>query len=298
MSDPVAEPAERERGATETQPDAGGAEQPSVIGLVATIARRELWTVARTRSYLALSVVLTAVLVGIAVLGGGTSAGYVPTAVDLLTPLELLVPLVAIAFGYRAVLGDAQRGELDVLRTYPVGSAQQVVGTYLGRAAGLAVAVAVPLAVVAVLVAVTPDPTVRVFATHDAADSAVLFGRFLVLTVLFALTVLAVAIAISAVASSTRSALALAIVALLALLAGLDLLIVDGLAAGWIDEDSLVRTLALSPNSAYRGLVLETTVRVASGAGPRAASPIASLFGLLLWIGAALGAATVALQRR
>jgi len=274
-----------------------GRPEPGTAHIVGTIVRRELRTVARTRSFLLLGAALTAVLLGVGWLGGGLRSGYVPTAVDLLTPLELLVPVVAVAFGYRAVLGDQRRGELDVLRTYPVASWQIVAGVYVGRAVGLVVAVLAPLAVVGGAVAVVEHDTAIIYATHAGADSPLLYARMVVLTVLFALVVLAVAIAISAVASATRSALALAVVALVVLLVGADLALVYGLSAGILGDGSLIHALALSPLSAYRGLVLETAVVVAAGTGPQTAAPLSSLLGLALWWLASLSIAAYGVER-
>jgi len=275
----------------------GGRPEPGTGHVVGTIVRRELRTVARTPTFFILGAALTAVLLGVAWLGGGLRSGYVPTAVDLLTPLELLVPIVAVAFGYRAVLADQQRGELDVLRTYPVAPWQIVAGVYVGRAVGLAVAVLAPLAVVGGAVAVVDHDTAIIYATHTGADSPLLYARMVVLTVLFALVVLAVAVAISAVASATRSALALAVVALVVLLVGADLALVYGLSVGILGDGSLIHALALSPLSAYRGLVLETAVIVAAGTGPRTAAPLSSLLGLALWWLASLSVATYAVKR-
>ncbi|SEH12727.1 ABC-2 type transport system permease protein [Natronorubrum sediminis] len=262
-----------------------------------TIVRRELRTVVRTRTFFVLALAFAAVVLGIAVVGESIQAGYVPTLVDLLTPLELLVPVLAVAFGYRAILGDDQRGELDVLETYPVSGRELVLGVYLGRAIGLLATVVVPLVIVAVAVAVTEGSQLSIYATHSGADSPVLFGRFVVLTALFALSVLAIAIAISSVVSGTRSALALAVVALVILLVGMDLAIAYGFSIGIIGDSELVYTLVLSPLSAFRGLVFESAVVVASGTGPDVAAPISSLVSLVGWTVGSLGVATWALNR-
>ncbi len=265
--------------------------------MIATVIRRELKTVIRTPTFALLTAILTAVAVGIAWFGGGVRAGYVPTTVDLLTPFELLVPVVAVAFGYRAILGDRRRGELDVLATYPVTGRELVVGTYLGRAIGLVAALAVPLTIVMVAIVASGDDLIPVYATHRGADSPILFVRFAVLTVFFAATILAVAVAVSAIASGTRSALALAVVLLIVLLVGLDLALVYGFTAGLVGDSTLIHSLAISPLSAYRGLVLETTVSVAAGAGPRIASPVASVVGLCVWTIGSLAVAAWAIER-
>lgn len=290
-----------EPGAERSRTAADGSRQegstPGTGHLLWTIVDRELHTVARTRTFYLLAAALAAVVLGITWIGDGFTAGYLPTTVDLLTPLELLVPIVAVAFGYRAILGDELRGELDVLETYPVSPREIVLGVYAGRAVGVAVAIAVPLVLAAVGIALGGEDPVAIYATHTGADSPILFARFLVLTVLFGLVLLAVAVAVSALVGGTRSALALAVVALVALLIGFDLALVYGLAEGVIGEADLLYSLAISPLSAYRGLVLETTVVVASGTGPRVASPLASLVGLAAWTVGSLAVAIWSVRR-
>jgi len=245
------------------------------------VVDREAWTVARTRSFVAVGLGFAAVSIGLAWTGG--AASYVTTTLDLLTPIEVLVPAVAIAFGYRSVLGDIDRGEIEMIRTYPLSRAEFVLGVYLGRAGALVLVVVVPLAVSGVLVALSGGPATTVLASHAGADSPWLFVRFVALTVAFALVVLAVAVAISSIARSVRAAIALGIAVLVALVVGLDLGIVISLSGG-VDEWLLQWLLAVSPNSAYRGLVLETVVRPVTATGVRTAAPIASVLGLTAWL--------------
>jgi ABC-2 type transport system permease protein len=280
----------------QTREPAGRAAVPGPLGRVDRLVRRELRTLARTRAYAVLAAVLATVSLTISVLGSA-SAGYVPTVVSLLTPLELLVPVVAVAFGYRAIVADAERGELDVLASYPVTPREQVLGVYVGRALGLLVAVGVPLVLVGASVALLRDAPLGLYATHPGTDSPVLFARFVVLALAFAVTVLAVALAVSALASGTRSAVALAVVALVALLVGLDLAVRAGVTTWVLPDTSLVYAVAFSPLSAFRGLVFETVVTTAGGAGPRTASPLASLLALAGWTLASLGVTVWATRR-
>jgi len=270
---------------------------PDALTLVRTVLVREIKTVLLQPAFAALVAVVTVIVLGLAWSGGGVIGGYVPTIVDLLTPLEVLVPLLAVALGYRAVRNDERRGELEILATYPVTAWQLVAGIYLGRAFGVVLAVTVPLLIVMVPVAIVGGVTSLVYATHSGADSPWLFLRFVVLTVLFALVLLAVAMAVSALVSTTRTAVAAATVTLVVLLFGLDLAIAYGFASGFVGESGLIRSLAISPLSAYRGLVLETAVAVTSVGGPQTASPLASLAGLLLWGAGSLAIATRALGR-
>lgn len=295
MSDDAIRPSETSAGGPRS--DHSRTTAPGSRHILETIIGRELRTIVRTRTFFILGLAFAAVVLGITWVSGSIRAGYVPTLVDLLTPLELLVPAVAVAFGYRAILGDAERGELDVLKTYPVSSREIVAGVYVGRAIGLLTAIVAPLVITALTVVVAQEEGRTLYASHAGVDSPILFGRFVVLTILFALTVLAIAIAISAVVSGTRSAIALSVVALVVLLVGLDLALVYGLAAGTIGDGSLVYALAISPLSAYRGLVFESAIVVAAGTGPAAASPIASLVSLAVWTAASLGVAAWVLNR-
>lgn len=254
-----------------------------------SIIDRELRTVVRTRTFLVLSLGFTAVVLGLAWVGGTT--GFVPVILTLLMPMEVLVPALALAFGYRAVLDDARRGELDVLRTYPVSRSEFVLGVYLGRAAALLVAVLVPLLLAGLMTAVLSGTRSTVFVAHGGADSVLLYLRFVVLTAAFAAVALAVALVVSTAVRTLRGAIAAGTALLIVIVVGLDLGLVAGLAGGVIPDGLLQFLLALSPNSAYRGLVLELVIGPVGLGGARHAPAAANLVGLGIWLAGALAMA-------
>lgn len=254
------------------------------------VAGRELTTVVRTRAYVALAVGFAAVVAVLA--WTADSGGYAPLALDLLAPVEVLVPALALAFGYRAILGDRERGELDAVRTYPVSRPIFVLGAYLGRSAAVLVAVLVPLFAVASFVPLTGGVESGFLASHPGLDSPVLYLRFVALTAAFALTVTAAALAVSATASTTRAGVAVAAAVGVALAVGFDAGIVAGVAGGVVSDGALQWLLALSPNSAFRGLVLETAVGGLASDAP-AASPAASVVGLGAWLVGAFAVAVL-----
>jgi ABC-type transport system involved in multi-copper enzyme maturation permease subunit len=261
---------------------------------VQAVTLRELFTVARSRSPLALFVGLSVAVAGIAVFGG--QPRYLPTVADLLLPIELLVPTVAIALGYRPIAADAQRGELPLLETYPVSHGEYVLGVFLGRAAALVTMLVVPLLAVGVYLATTSPDVPTLFATQQGTDSPIAFARFVVLTVLFGLTILALAIALSALARSKRTALVLGGAVLVFVVVVFDLLILRGFTTGALGRDSLITFLAVSPTSAYRGLVFETVLST-TGPGAVQAAPLLNILGLLAWLLVSLGLTVVALGR-
>ena len=282
------------------------------VGGVWAVFAREIRGATRSWTYLLLTLALTLVVFGLARTGGGPSAGYVPTIVDVLLVAEVLVPAVAFAVGYRAIADDAARGTLDVLATYPLPPWAYVIGVYTGRTvvlltvvlvplaavsrAGVAVAVLVPLVLLGVVVMVSAGPATTVFATHRGVDSPLLFVRFLALTAAFALTTLAMAVAVSALADSRRRAILLSLVGLLVVVVGADVTVFGAMTEGvGVGLDTL---LGLSPASAYRGLVFETVLYVAFSGRSGFVSIPAAAAGLVAWTGLSLLVGTLAVRSR
>ena len=241
------------------------------------IISREVKTVWRTRTYFVLGIAFIAVIIGLAHSAGGYEAGYGPAVVDLLTPLEILVPVLGFAFGYRAILSDTTSGEHAILQTFPVRQWTYVAGVFIGRALWTIVIVFFPLLAVAGLTAVTSVETVPFYETHDAADSPILFGRFIVLTVLYTLPIVAIALAISAFAKSLWSALALTAILFMFISFGGDLLALIALERF---PDLSIYLSAMTPNSAYRGLVFE---HVLGASEPTAAHSVINAISIMAW---------------
>jgi len=251
-----------------------------------SVAEREFRTVFRTRALLWLSFAFALVVLGLVRAGSGT--GYASIAASLLTPFEILVPVLALAFAYRSVLEDRRSGELAMLQTMQLDRSAYVLGVYCGRATAFLTVIVGTLLAAGVLAALSSGRPDTFLATHSAGDSVFLYLRFAVLTALFALVVLAAVVAVSALSGSVRAALALALLLVVALVVGLDLGLTAGLATGLIGDESLAWVLSASPNSAYRALVLELVVEPVGGAETTGISPVLSLAGLLAWFCGAL----------
>ncbi len=248
------------------------------------VATRELRMIVRTPALLALAAAFAASVGGVAWAGTGGGGGFVPLTLDLLTFVEVLVPLLAVAFGYRSILGDRRTGELDVLRTFDVSRVAYVGGVYLGRALVLVSLVVGTLLFVGLFVPfLTADIPTFLAVNAAAADSGVRYVRFVALSAAFTLVVLAVTVGISAATRTVRTAFALALALAVALVLGIDTALVAGLAGGVLAEDGFAALLALSPNSAFRGLVLSSAVGVVGGAEVAAGKPLLNGVGLLVW---------------
>lgn len=262
------------------------------LGALRAVVRRELRTVTRTRVHLLLSGGFALAVIGLVWLSGAT--GFVPAVLSLLTPLEVLLPVLTAAFVYRSILGDRERGELALVRTYPAPIRTYVAGVYLGRATALLGTLLVPLLFVLVMIALTSvDATFIV--QHSGLDSPTLFVRFAVLTALFVAVLTAIFTALSAVVRVVRRGVALAVALVVVLVVGLDLAIVAGLATEILPESALPVVLTLTPNGAYRSLVLETVVAPVVTSPVQAGAPLPALLGLLAWAAGSLVVGTLAI---
>jgi ABC-type transport system involved in multi-copper enzyme maturation permease subunit len=264
-------------------------------GKVLDVAQREFLTVLRTPMLLALGAGYVALVTGIAWLS--VAGAYVALALDLMTPVEVLVPILAFAFGYRAILGDRESGELETLRTYPVSRVDYVGGVYLGRAVAMLAVVLSGLAVSAALVPLSSGRELSFTASHATVDSPALYLRFVLLAAVFALVALAVAVLVSAAARSSRGGLALAVGAVVALVVGLDSAFATALTGGLLSGESLTALLALSPNSAFRTLVFGQSIAPTGASVPKGPGTAVALVGLVGWWLLALAASVVAVWR-
>ena len=222
-----------------------------------TVLYREVRTLWRTRLVWVLAFGFFGVVLGTGLVGG--AGGYVPLALSLLTPLELLVPVLTAGLGYRAILADRERGEVHVLRTYPIAPETYVGGVYLGRLAAVLCITVVSLLVTGVLVPLL-KPSPASLQQTVGLDSPLLYFRFIVFTAVFATVVLAVIVLISATVRNARRGLVATVVLLSTIAVGFDLAIILGLAGNLIAVESLPWYIALSPGSAYRGLVMSFVV--------------------------------------
>ena len=247
------------------------------------VATRELRTVAKTPALLALAGVFVMSIVGVAWAGTGGSGGFVPLTLDLLTFVEVLVPLLAFAFGYRAILDDRLTGELDMLRTFDVDRVAYVGGVYVGRAVALVGVVVVSLLIAGILVPTLTADQPTFLAQNRAADSVLRFVRFIALSAGFTLVALAVTLAVSAAARTLRTAFVLATALTVAFVVGVDTALIAGLTSDVVPPENVALLLTASPNSAFRGLVLEVAVGVVGGTSVNAGSTPLNALALLLW---------------
>ena len=125
---------------------------------VLTLASKEFRDRLRNRWVLAVALVFAAFSLVITY-AGGAQQGTVGlrslefTITSLVSLVIYLVPLIALLLGFDAIVGERERGSLDLLLAYPITRGELLLGKYLGLALALALAMLAGLAAVGVVLA-------------------------------------------------------------------------------------------------------------------------------------------------
>ena len=119
---------------------------------IATIASKEFRDRLRNRWVLAVALVFAIFSLVIAY-AGGAQQGTVGirsiefTITSLVSLVIYLVPLIALLLGFDAIVGERERGSLDLLLALPITRGELLIGKYLGLALALTLAMLVGLVI-------------------------------------------------------------------------------------------------------------------------------------------------------
>ncbi len=110
---------------------------------IAVIAGKEFRDRIRNRWVLAVALVFAAFALVIAYFGAAQQGavgfrGIDVTIASLVSLVIYLVPLIALILGYDAIVGERERGSLELLLSLPITPLELLLGKYLGLAAALA----------------------------------------------------------------------------------------------------------------------------------------------------------------
>jgi len=129
---------------------------------IATIASKEFWDRIRNRWVLAVALVFTAFALVIAYFGAAQQGAVGFRSIDLtiasLVSLVIyLIPLIALVLGFDAIVGERERGSLDLLLSMPITRLELLLGKYFGLAAALAFSTIAGFGLVAIVLSAKLD---------------------------------------------------------------------------------------------------------------------------------------------
>ncbi|MEM7224323.1 MAG: ABC transporter permease subunit [Pseudomonadota bacterium] len=257
----------------------------------------------RNRWIAALIVVLAGLALVLALLGaapgGEVKASALSVTVVSLASLSVyLLPLIALMLSYDAIVGEAERGTLLLLLSYPVARWQVALGKFLGHLAILTLAILIGYGGAGVVVALLGGVDAEGWhALAALCASSVLLGAVFI----------AIGICISVVVEEHSKAAGLALTLWLVLVVLYDLGLLGALLLDSnqsLSSGLFTALLLANPTDAFRvfNLTLVEGVREAGGLAGLGAQTVphpALPLGLLaLWTATALGAATALFIRK
>lgn len=178
-------------------------------------------------------------------------SGMDRTLASMTNLLVYLVPLVALAYGFDAIVGREASGWLAALITLPIARWRIPVGIYLGRAFGLAGAMAVGLVVTGIA-----------FEIYVGAVPWRAFGTIALGAIALGLAFLAIAVALSSIASAKTHALGGALAIWMWFVLIHDLISLGFIARFALADQVLAGLILANPAGTFRVLALD-----AAGAG-------------------------------
>ena len=218
------------------------------FGQVLTIAHKELRDRLRNRWVLAVALVFTAFALVIAYFGGAQQGAVGLRSIEftitsLVSLVIYLIPLIALLLGFDAIVGERERGSLDLLLALPITRLELLLGKYLGLAAALSLSTVAGFGLVALLLG-------------TQAGKAVLtpYLNFMGSSVLLGLVFLSLAVMLSVLASDRTRASGLAIALWFFFVLVFDLLLLGllVLTGGQAGGDWFAWALLLNPADVFR----------------------------------------------
>jgi Cu-processing system permease protein len=247
---------------------------------------RNRWVLAAAALFTAFALVIT--YVGSAQQGEIGLRGIDVTIASLVSLVIYLVPLIALMLGFDSIVGERERGTLDLLLSMPITRLELLLGKYAGLAAALGCSTVIGFGVVGGLLWLKM-PGVALIHYAGFMASAVLLG----------MAFLSLALTVSVLASDRTRASGMAIALWFFFVLVFDLLALGALVVGGdrLGGDALPYLMLLNPADVFRILNIfgfddvRTLYGLATVFPPRLANP-ALLGGLMLaWIATPLAVA-------
>ena len=251
-----------------------------------TVAGKEFRDRIRNRWVLAVALVFAVFSLVIAYFGGAQQGAVGFRSIEfiiasLVSLVIYLIPLIALLLGFDAIVGERERGSLDLLLSLPITRLELLMGKYLGLAAALTLSTLVGFGLVAVLLY-----------QHISWAGLYHYIGFMVSSVLLGLAFLSMAVLMSVIARDRTRASGLAIAMWFFFVLVFDLLLLGILVGtgGRFGGDAFAWLLLLNPADVFRILNVfslddvRTLYGLASIVPPSLGSPAVMGSVMLAWI--------------
>jgi Cu-processing system permease protein len=212
------------------------------------IAAKEFRDRIRNRWVVAVAVVFTAFALIIAYFGAAQQGvvgfrGIEVTIASLVSLVIYLVPLIALILGFDAIVGERERGSLDLLLSMPITRLELLLGKFLGLSAALTCSIVAGFGLVGALL----GPRLTLATWYD-------YGGFMLSAVLLGMAFLSLAVMLSVIAKDRTRASGGAIALWFFFVLVYDLLLLSALVltGGAVGADAFPYLLLLNPADVFR----------------------------------------------
>ena len=218
------------------------------IAQIATIAGKEFWDRIRNRWVLAVALVFTVFELVIGYFGAAQQGAVGFRSIDvtiasLVSLVIYLIPLIALVLGFDAIVGERERGSLDLLLSMPITRVELLLGKYFGLAAALTFSTVAGFGLVAV-----------VLSSQLELDALFHYFGFMLSSVLLGCAFLSLAVMLSVFAGDRTRASGLAIAMWFFFVLVFDLLLLGALvvSGGQWGGELFPYLLLLNPADVFR----------------------------------------------
>ncbi len=260
---------------------------------IGTIAQKEFWDRIRNRWVLAVTAIFIFFALVIAYFGASQQGVVGFSSIELtiasLVSLAIyLVPLIALILGYDAIVGERERGSLDLLLALPVTRLELLLGKYIGLATALTFSIAAGFGLVGLFLSYQID-----------LGALGQYAGFMLSTILMGMAFLSLSFLISVLATNKTiaSGTAIALWFFYVLIYDLILLGILVVTEGQLGGDFFPFLLLLNPADIFRILNIfsleqvKTLYGLATVFPESLANPWVLTSSMLFWIIAPLGLA-------
>ncbi len=163
---------------------------------ILTIAQKEFWDRIRNRWVLAVTAIFVFFAFVISYFGSSQQGVVGFSSIELtiasLVSLAIyLVPLISLILGYDAIVGERERGSLDLLLALPITRLELLLGKYLGLSAALVFSIIAGFGAVGVFLSYQLD-----------LEALAQYASFMLSTILMGLSFLSLSVLISVMAAN------------------------------------------------------------------------------------------------
>ncbi|MCD6513143.1 MAG: ABC transporter permease [Thermoplasmata archaeon] len=169
------------------------------------IAKKEFMDNLRNKWMIALSVIFLILILVSSYFGTAQQTGKVGwsdisiTIIAMMALVQLLIPIISLMLSYAAIVGEIERGSMNLLLSYPVSRIEVVIGKFIGLSAVVSSSILLGFGIGGIVIAINASINLQEYAI------------FIIASILLAMSYISISIMFSAILKRRSTAMGAAI---------------------------------------------------------------------------------------